>query len=178
MDEKQYELVEIQVDAELLEQLEKIIAPMGLTPEMLIVKFFEFCADPATQELAISLLLKWKAEQEAERGESGRGTLMLSKETFCEALRKIQAQKDRDEQFSKALTLMGDGHFVFEGGAPLLAALLDVLKEAVNDQYDYISWWLYDAAPDYEVWTDDEKTKWCLKEPEALYDFIRDECQG
>lgn len=63
---------------------------------------------------------------------------MLSKETFCEALRKIQAQKDRDEQFSKALTLMGDGHFVFEGGAPLLAALLDVLKEAVNDQYDYI----------------------------------------
>ena len=62
---------------------------------------------------------------------------MLSKETFCEALRKIQAQKDRDEQFSKALTLMGDGHFVFEGGAPLLAALLDVLKEAVNDQYDY-----------------------------------------
>ena len=70
---------------------------------------------------------------------------MLSKETFCEALRKIQAQKNRDEQFSKVLTLMGDGHFVFEGGAPLLAALLDVLKEAVNDQYDYISWWLYDA---------------------------------
>ena len=90
---------------------------------------------------------------------------MLSKETFCEALRKIQAQKDRDEQFSKALTLMGDGHFVFEGGAPLLAALLDVLKEAVNDQYDYISWWLYEAAPGYEVWTEDEKTKWCLKEP-------------
>ena len=103
---------------------------------------------------------------------------MLSKETFCEALRKIQAQKNRDEQFSKVLTLMGDGHFVFEGGAPLLAALLDVLKEAVNVQYDYISWWLYDAAPDYEVWTDDEKTKWCLKEPESLYDFIRDECQG
>ena len=32
---------------------------------------------------------------------------MLSRETFCEALRKIQAQKDRDEQFSKALALMG-----------------------------------------------------------------------
>lgn len=73
MDEKRYELVEIQVDAELLEQLEKIIAPMGLTPEMLIVKFYEFCADPATQELAISLLLKWKAEQEAERGKPGGG---------------------------------------------------------------------------------------------------------
>ena len=39
MDEKQYELVEIQVDAELLEQLEAVIAPMGLTPEMLAGKF-------------------------------------------------------------------------------------------------------------------------------------------
>ena len=54
---------------------------------------------------------------------------MLSKETFCEALRKIQAQKDRDEQFSKALAMMGDGHFVFEGGALVLAALLDVLRK-------------------------------------------------
>ena len=68
MDEKRYELVEIQVG-----QLEKIIAPMGLTPEMLAVKFFEFCVDPATQELAISLLLKWKAEQEAEGENLGGG---------------------------------------------------------------------------------------------------------
>ena len=73
MDEKRYELVEIQVDAELLEQLEAVIAPMGLTPEMLAVKFFEFCVDPATQELAISLLLKWKAEQEAEGENLGGG---------------------------------------------------------------------------------------------------------
>lgn len=50
MDEKRYELVEIQVDAELLEQLEAVIAPMGLTPEMLAVKFFEFCVDPAMRE--------------------------------------------------------------------------------------------------------------------------------
>ena len=73
MGERRYEIVEIQVGAELLEQLEAVIAPMGLTPEILIVKFFEFCADPATQELAISLLLKWKAEQEAERGKPGGG---------------------------------------------------------------------------------------------------------
>lgn len=103
---------------------------------------------------------------------------MLSKKTFCEALRKIQAQRKRDAQFSEALNLVGDGHFVFEGGPQLLSALLNVLEEAVNDKYDYISWWIYDAAPDYELWTEDEKTKWCLKEPEALYDFIRDECQG
>ena len=67
MGERRYEIVEIRVDAELLEQLEAVIAPMGLTIETLIVKFFEFCVDPSTQEQATSLLLKWKAEQEAER---------------------------------------------------------------------------------------------------------------
>lgn len=53
--------------------MEAVIAPMGLTPEMLAVKFFEFCVNPATQELAISLLLKWKAEQEAEGENPGGG---------------------------------------------------------------------------------------------------------
>ena len=61
------------MDAEVLELLEMLIALMVMTPEMLIVKFFEFCADPATQELAISLLLKWKAEQEAEGENLGGG---------------------------------------------------------------------------------------------------------
>ena len=61
MDEKKYEIVEIQVDADVLEELKTVIAP-----EMLIVRFFEFCTDPATQEEAVSLLLKWKAELEAE----------------------------------------------------------------------------------------------------------------
>lgn len=102
---------------------------------------------------------------------------MLSKEIFCEALQKIQAQRERDEQFSDALKLVGDGHFVFGSGNLYFAALLDVLKEAINDQYDYIGWWLYDAAPDYKVWSADEKIEWCLKAPKALYDFIREECQ-
>lgn len=30
----------------------------------------------------------------------------------------------------------------------------------------------------YTVWSGDEKQGWCLKEPEALYDFIINECQG
>ena len=53
-----------------------------------------------------------------------------------------------------------------------LLALRDVLKEAVNDQYDYIDWWLYEATDDYTVWEADCTMKYCLKEPEALYDFI------
>lgn len=102
---------------------------------------------------------------------------MLSKKTFCEALRKIQAQREIDEKFSEALQTVGNGYYVFGSENLSLAALRDVLKESVNDQYDYIEWWLYEATPDYLVWSSDERSKWCLKEPEDPYDFIMDQCQ-
>ena len=35
----------------------------------------------------------------------------------------------------------------------------------------------HDESEEYKVWSEDESKEWCLKEPEALYDFIRDECQ-
>ena len=97
---------------------------------------------------------------------------MLSKEGFCKALQLIKEQEFIDEQFSKALNLVGDGHFVFGAENKYLLALRDVLKEAVNDQYDYIDWWLYEATDDYTVWEADCTMRYCLKEPEALYDYI------
>ena len=102
---------------------------------------------------------------------------MLSKEGFCKALQMIKEQESIDEQFSKALNLVGDGHFVFGAENKYLMALRDVLKEAVNDQYDYIDWWLYEGAPDYKIWNEDESIEWDLTEPEALYDFITTECK-
>ena len=86
--------------------------------------------------------------------------------------KRLLDQLEIDEQFSKALNLVGDGHFVFGTENKYLLPLRDVLKEAVNDQYDYIDWWLYEATDDYTVWEADCTMKYCLKEPEALYDFI------
>jgi len=56
------ETVVVQVDADLLAQLTQIIKPMGLTPEMLIVRFFEWCVAPETKDEAISWLLKHKED--------------------------------------------------------------------------------------------------------------------
>ena len=97
---------------------------------------------------------------------------MITKETFCAALGQILEQREIDEEVGAALESVGDGHFVFGCKNRYLTALLLVLKEAVNDQYDYIDWWLYDASPDYKVWTEHGTKEWCLKEPGALYDFI------
>jgi len=56
------ETVVVQIDADLLEQLTQIIEPMGLTPEMLIVRFFEWCVAPETKDEAIAWLLKHKED--------------------------------------------------------------------------------------------------------------------
>ena len=97
---------------------------------------------------------------------------MISKEGFCKALQMIKEQEAIDEQFSDALKLVGDGHFLFGVENKYLLALRDVLKETLNDQYDYIGWWLYEATDDFEVWEADFAMKYCLKEPEALYDYL------
>lgn len=102
---------------------------------------------------------------------------MISKELFCKVLQLLKEQEAVDEEFGNALQKMGNGFFVFGSENKYREALLMLLKEAAHDQYDYISWWLYEGSPDYRVWTDDEQKEWYLKEPGALYDFIRDECK-
>lgn len=39
--------------------------------------------------------------------------MMLGKECFCKALRMIKEQQDIDDQFGKALNMVGDGHFAW-----------------------------------------------------------------
>ena len=102
---------------------------------------------------------------------------MISKETFCTAFSLIKQQAAINTEFSLALEKVGDGHFIFGTDNKYLEALLMVLKEAINDKYDYIDWWLYEATPDYKVWSNDEKKEWTLDTPEALYDFIINETQ-
>jgi len=102
---------------------------------------------------------------------------MISKETFCKALGLIQEQQETDRKVTDALLLVGNGSYVFGTENKYLEGLMMVLKEAVGDQYDYISWWLYDTN-DYRVWSEDDSKVWDLKEPEALYDYIIAECQN
>lgn len=56
--------ISVEVDSELLEQLNAIIAPMGLTPEMLFTCFLEWCVAPETRDEAMAWLLKCKEEVE------------------------------------------------------------------------------------------------------------------
>lgn len=61
--------VTIVVDTELLAQVTELLKPYGLTPEDLVIKFFEYCVDPETTDHAIELLKKWKDESMPESEE-------------------------------------------------------------------------------------------------------------
>ena len=101
---------------------------------------------------------------------------MLPKELFLSTLEKIQKQEARIDEFNTALSKICDGFPVFDSENQYLIALRELLKYTMQDQYDYIGWWLYEA-PDagYTVWWDDEDGKEIrvdLTEPGALYDYL------
>lgn len=76
--EKQHILIENYPDEfgphkwsfDLDEWMADVLKPYGLTPEEAAVQFFEYCADPKTQDHAITLLKRWKEEQEAQERNS------------------------------------------------------------------------------------------------------------
>lgn len=166
--ELEYETIEVAVDEVLLAQIKEIITPLGWTVERLIVRFLEWLVDPETPG---------GSHRMAYESQGGTWREMITKETFVKALQLIQEQQEINHQFAKALDLVGDGHYVFGVNNKFYDAAVLVLKEAVNDKYDYISWWLYEGEPDYKVWSSDNTEEWNLTEPEALYDFIVNECQ-
>lgn len=103
---------------------------------------------------------------------------MLSKETFCKALRMIQEQRGVDRKFSEALELVGNGHFVFGSPNLYLDAALLVLSEASGDQYEYIEWWLFESTKNKVVKDAAGSKEWNLTTPELLYDYLADEVNG
>ena len=50
------QLIQLEVERELLDQVEELIAPMGISHEQLIHSFLKWCTDPSTKDAAIAYL--------------------------------------------------------------------------------------------------------------------------
>ena len=70
---------------------------------------------------------------------------MLPKALFLSTIEKIRQQEVRIDEFDKALSKMCDGFPAFDKDNLYLLALRDLLKYTMQDQYDNIGWWLYEA---------------------------------
>ena len=98
---------------------------------------------------------------------------MLKRETFVDAISKIKKHEELIERLDSVCREFGSFCPSLDFGNLHLQALLEVLKEAMNDKHDYISWWLYESTDQTVSWEDDGQ--WVtveLKAAGALYDYL------
>lgn len=95
---------------------------------------------------------------------------IISKTVFVEAINAIQKQEEEDAKAARALTSVFEGSFICRE-SKLLPALLNVLKEACEDELGTIDWWLYDAPEDFKkIYISGLEVD--LSTPEQMYDFL------
>lgn len=98
---------------------------------------------------------------------------MLKRETFVSAIDKIRKHEELMDKANKVFREFGDFAPSLDFGSLHLEALLAVLKDAMNDEYDYISWWLYENVDHTISWTEDGKERSRdLNDVNALYDYL------
>lgn len=98
---------------------------------------------------------------------------MLRRETFVLAINKIRQHTALMDKLHETLKDFGSFPPNLDFGSLHLEGLLAVLKDAMNDEHDYIGWWLYEAADYIVSWEENGKKVECdLKDVNALYDFL------
>lgn len=103
---------------------------------------------------------------------------MITKEAFCKVLALIQEQDAINDEVGASLQKVCGSVVAFGTENKYQEALMLVLREALPDKYGYVEWWLYEApSAGYHVWLDDGSKEWNLESPEALYDFIINNCR-
>lgn len=98
---------------------------------------------------------------------------MLKRETFVDAISKIKKHEELMERLDSVCWEFGSFRPSLDFGNFHLQALLEVLKEAMQDEYDYIGWWLYESTDHIVFWEENgQKVSADLSEVNALYDFL------
>lgn len=100
---------------------------------------------------------------------------MLTKEQFISAMSFFDAYDDLRDSLTSALEPYFDGNgFYFKGADDLYSRYLNLLKISMDidldDEYDPISMWLYDAST--SIYSEPDKNGICKKIGEADYVFI------
>lgn len=98
---------------------------------------------------------------------------MLTRETFMNAIRKIKKHEELMDRLDSVCREFGDFEPSLDFGNLHLQALLDVLQEAMNDESDYIGWWLYEDVEHVVTWEEEgREIVRHLTDINALYDFL------
>lgn len=98
---------------------------------------------------------------------------MIRKDDFVRSINAILEQAERDEEINNALDVICGNDYsscVAETSTIVTSALIELLGNLINDEDDYISWWLYEDVD--KIITDAFGNKIEIDTPEKLYDFL------
>ena len=100
---------------------------------------------------------------------------MLKRETFKQAMQAVCTQEMYSDQLNQIYRKATDGQGMLVLDGIVHDALVKMLEDAMEDEYQYIEWWLYEAPVDDKVVSWEENggtTSVDLADVDALYDFL------
>ena len=98
---------------------------------------------------------------------------MLKRETFVDAISKIKKHEELMDRLDTVCREFGSFRPSLDFGNLHLQTLLEVLKDAMDDEYDYINWWLYEGTDHIISWEENGQTVSVdLTDVNDLYDFL------
>lgn len=101
----------------------------------------------------------------------------LTKEQFVEIINHIEEQLDKDDKLSDLMVCEDTTGWIVT--APnLIMDIISLLTMMLDDQDEWISWWLWEVADDKSnanVYIDG--MKYTIKSPSDLYHLIRNELE-
>ena len=107
---------------------------------------------------------------------------MISKRAFLRIINLIIKEEEAQKRFDEALREYAPSDFTGFAKLGILDELVDILSDLMQDEYDYLGWWLWDSPemgrnPEFcKIWLgdeDDPNTEIVIVDtPEKLYDFM------
>jgi hypothetical protein len=97
---------------------------------------------------------------------------MITFELFDKIISSIKEQDKIDQDVGDALELLCDSWVMMNGKNKKYLALSELLKAIMQDDGDWISWWIYEDVE--KAWWDKKNKKYDLSTTKKLYDFLID----
>lgn len=96
---------------------------------------------------------------------------MVTKETFIKIIKLIQEQDKIDEEISNALEKICGSWVLFGTEHKVKRALFLLLNATINDEFDTISWWLYENVEKF-IYDKEGNIIENLTSVDALYAYL------
>lgn len=101
----------------------------------------------------------------------------MNKELFIECLNAFRSNEEKEKEIGKLLISENSVGWI-DSAPELKEVLIKILKEELDDKYDYIDEWLYGIDDNKRVWEELDEThdiEYNLNDPEDLWYYLKGE---